>query len=123
MALTACRKDETLSAYGASGEIWVLAELNGNAFTSKATVEFPEPGKIRGQAPCNSFAGIQTAPYPWFSAKDVLATRMACSDLTAEQAFLDALSAMSLSEVSGGTLILSNESGGEMLFRAADNDG
>ena len=47
-------------------------------------------------------------------------TRMACDGLAAESHFLQALQDMTLSEVSGNTLILSNIAGREMLFTAAE---
>lgn len=119
-AVFACKPDETIAGYGAADRIWVLAELDGEAFTAKATMQFPEPGRIAGDAPCNAYSGAMTAPYPWFEAGQIAVTRRACPDLAAESAFFEALSGMTQSEVSGDTLILSNEDGREMLFKASD---
>ena len=119
-ALIACKTDETLAGYGAADRVWVLAELDGAAFAAKATMQFPEPGKITGDAPCNRYSGAMTAPYPWFDAQGLAVTRMACPDLAAESAFFGALSEMTQSEVSDNTLILTNEAGQEMLFKASD---
>ena len=116
LVLTACTGDETLHAYGAGGAEWRLTELDGAPFAARATLEFPEPGRIAGQAPCNRFFGAQTAPYPWFSVQRVGATMMACPDLEQEHRYLTALEAMTLSEVAGDVLILSNEAGFEMVF-------
>ena len=118
LALSACRGDETVSGYGAADRVWVLESVDGAPFVARAELEFPEQGKIAGQAPCNRFFADQTAPYPWFKPGPIGATRMACPDLEAEQAFFDALGAMSLSEVAGNTLILSNDAGREMVFKA-----
>lgn len=112
----ACKGDETLSAYGAAGKVWQLSSIDGAAFTAAASLTFPEPGKLAGRAPCNSFQGVQTAPYPWFAAESVTVTRAACPELGAEAVFLQALQGMTLAEVSGDVLILSNDQGREMLF-------
>ncbi|PIE13700.1 MAG: META domain-containing protein [Rhodobacterales bacterium] len=116
--ITACMGDETVGRYGAAGRVWQLTELDGATFTSRATLTFPEPGKIAGQAPCNLYFGTMAAPYPWFRAEKIGATAMACSELSQETAFLRALEQMTLSEVSGDRLILSNEQGREMVFTA-----
>lgn len=110
--------DETVSGYGAADVTWHLAELDGAPFTASATLEFPEEGKIAGDAPCNRFFGVQSAPYPWFKAEELGTTRRACPELDQEALFLTALQAMTLAEVAGDTLLLSNDDGREMLFRA-----
>ncbi len=117
-ALPACRADETVGGYGGAEQIWILEEINGEAFEADANLHFPEPGKIAGQAPCNRYFGAMTAPYPWFEAKNIASTRMACPALDAEVKFLKSLAEMSLSEVSGGTLLLSNDAGSTMVFKA-----
>lgn len=116
--LAACTGDETLSAYGAADKTWVLTEIDGQPFAARATLGFPEPGRLAGQAPCNTYSGEQTAPYPWFEARQILSTKAACKDLQQEQLFLSALSTMTLSEVSGDVLVLSTPEGREMVFKA-----
>ena len=118
--LAACRDDETIAAYGAADIKWQLAEIDGLPFTATATLHFSEPGRIAGIAPCNSYSADLDAPYPWFDAQHISVTRMACDDLATENQFLQALQDMTLSEVSGNTLILSNVAGREMLFTAAE---
>ena len=118
--MTACKADETLRAYGGGDRIWVLNELDGAPFTARATLEFPEPGQIAGQAPCNRYFASLDVPYPWFKAGPIGATKRARSALDAESAFFDALSAMSLSEVLGDVLILSTPEGREMVFTAGE---
>ncbi len=115
-----CDKDETVAGYGGADQIWQLTEIDGTAFDARATVTFPEPGKIAGQALCNSYTGKMDTPYPWFETGPLAATRMACPDLDAETAFLTALGEMSQSEVSGDTMILTNETGREMVFKASE---
>lgn len=114
--LAACAGDETLHAYGAGGKTWALTTMNGLPYPAEATLEFPKPGQITGTAPCNQYSATQTVPYPWFKIGPIAATRMACAELPAEQAYFAALGAMTLSEVSGDLLILSNDAGQEMVF-------
>ncbi len=118
--LTACQDDETARAYGAADRIWTLSEINGAPFPATATLTFPVTGEIAGHAPCNSYSAPMTTPYPWFEVKQIASTRMACPDLDAESDFFTALTAVSISEVSGDTLILSNPDGLSMIFKAAD---
>ncbi|MGR3760782.1 META domain-containing protein [Roseobacteraceae bacterium NS-SX3] len=117
LPLTACG-DETVAGYGASGKVWKLAEIDGAGFPAAATLSFPQRGRIAGTAPCNNFSGAMTAPYPWFEAETLAVTRRACADLDAEAAFLAALQDMREAEVLGDVLILRNEAGREMLFKA-----
>lgn len=117
--LSTCDSDETLAAYGEGDVTWQLQSLDGQPFTAEATLAFPAEGQITGRGPCNSFSGSQTKPYPWFGAGPLRSTRRACPELAAEQAYLAALRAMTLAEVQGNTLILSNDQGREMVFSAA----
>jgi len=112
--------DETISGYASGGAVWQLETINGVSFDARATLTFPELGKIVGEAPCNGYFGEQTAPYPWFEVKGIASTKRTCADLNAESAFFDALGKMTLSEVAGSTLILSTVSGDEMVFRATE---
>lgn len=117
--LWGCAGDETVAGHGAAGRIWQLAELDGSPFAARATLSFPQEGRIAGEGPCNRFFATQSAPYPWFAVKDIAATRRACPELAAEAAFFAALRAMTLAEVAGDTLILRDDTGREMVFRAA----
>lgn len=120
LGLDMCQTDETVAGYGAADRVWQLAELDGARFPARATLSFPEPGKIAGEAPCNRYSGVMVTPYPWFDAGQIVSTRMACPELAQEAAFLAALAAMTLSEVSGDVLILRDEDGREMVFTAAE---
>lgn len=110
--------DETLTGYGAAGKTFVLQSINGEAFTADATINFPEEGRISGQAPCNTYSATQDVPYPWFKAGPILSTKRACPDLKAETQFFQALEKMTLSEVSNQFLILSTAEGDKMEFEA-----
>lgn len=111
-------KDETVTGHGGADEIWQLQSLDGVAFKARATLRFPQEGELTGTTPCNSYAGQQTAPYPWFSAQAVTVTTRACADQEAEGRYLRALAEMTLVEVVGDILILTNTAGREMVFRA-----
>ena len=67
---------------------------------------------------CNRWFANQGVPYPWFEISAIGATKMACPDLTAEAQFFSSLEAMTLSEVSGDVLVLSNDAGRSMEFKA-----
>ena len=117
-ALQACQKDETVRAYGGGDRLWVLTEIDDTPFPARATLRFPEPGLIAGEAPCNSYRAEMTVPYPWFEAGPIIATRRGCADLAAETRFLEALGRASLSEVAGDVLLLTDPDGLVMVFRA-----
>lgn len=118
--LGACLKDESISGYAVPEAVYVLQDLDGAAFGSAATLQFPAKGQATGKGPCNGFRATQTLPYPWIEIRDVVATKRACPDLAAETAYFAALQEMSLAEVLGPVLILTNDTGREMVFRAQD---
>ena len=109
--------DETSSGYATPGAEYHLQEINGTAFPARATITFPEKGRIAGYGPCNSWSATQSAPYPWFKATSIGGTEIACPDLDQEQIFYQRLAAMTLIEFSGPTLLLANDAGDEMLFQ------
>lgn len=116
--LGTCLKDEGVSGYVAPETIYVLQDLDGAAFGSAATLQFPAKGQVTGKGPCNGFRATQTLPYPWIGIRDVVATKRACPDLTAETTYFTVLQEMTLAEALGPVLILTNDAGREMLFRA-----
>lgn len=118
VALSACLKDETVSGYAPTGAVFALQAIDDQPFNATATLTFPAQGRIAGQAPCNSYSGIQTVPYPWFNVEAIAASKRACPGLEAEQRYFAALSDMTLAEVLGNTLLLSNDAGRTMLFKA-----
>ncbi|MDZ7710362.1 MAG: META domain-containing protein [Roseovarius sp.] len=120
MSLLGYCQDETVSGHGGQTTTWVLHSLDGTPVSARATLTFPGEGVIAGEAPCNRYSAQQTVPYPWFAAERIISTKRACPDLDAENRYLRALSEMTLSEVAGETLILSNDAGREMLFRAEE---
>ncbi len=115
--LSACAADETISGFVDPNAEFYLVEMDGRAFELNATIQFPKPGDVVGQAPCNRYFAQQTLPYPWFNLDGIGATRMACPDLPQETEFFAALQEMSLAEAANKTLILSNEAGRRMVFQ------
>lgn len=116
LLLATCGKDETVSAYGAADKVWALTSINEQNFPVRATLTFPEPGRINGEGPCNSYFASQSAPYPWFEVGPIGSTKRACPELAEEARFFKTLSSMTISEVSGDTLILSNDERQKMIF-------
>lgn len=117
-ALAGCWGDETVTGYLDGADIFALQSINGTAFAASATIDLSETGRVSGKAPCNSYFAEQSAPYPWFDIGPIAATKAACPDLPAEGQFFDTLSRMTVAEVSGDTLILSNTDDEEMVFQA-----
>ncbi len=110
--------DETVSGYADRDAVWQLEKLDGEVFDVQAHLMFPMPGQVAGKGPCNSFSANQNVPYPWIQIERLAATRMACPDLQQERHFFRALQDMTLAEVSGDILLLSNDAGRQMQFRA-----
>lgn len=117
LALSACQKDETVSGQTLDSDTWVLQSLNTEAISTEITLTFPEEGKISGRAPCNRYFGAQTAPLPWFSVKNIGATKMACPNLALEAQYFEALAQMTLAEISGNTLVLKNDAGNALVYQ------
>ena len=116
LSLTACA-DETISGYADPDATYRLVELGGEPFPARATIRFPEEGRLEGDAPCNRWFAKQNVPYPWFEAGSIGATKRGCADLALETAFFEALGAMTLVEVQGPVLILSDDDGRSMVFQ------
>ena len=95
-----------------------LQSIDGVDFAARATIAFPEEGRVTGDAPCNAWSADQGVPYPWFELGPIAVTRRACLALAEETLFFEALGQMTLAEVQGATLILTNDAGREMVFLA-----
>lgn len=116
---TVCQADKTGAGFGAA-LTWRLTELAGQPLSGGVTLSFAPADRIAGKAPCNRYAASMTAPYPAFKTGPILSTKMACPNLAEEDAFFTALAAMSQAEVSGDTLILRDDTGTEMRFKASE---
>ena len=80
-----------------------------------AMIQFRANGRFTGTAGCNQLFGRQQQVYPNFSLDPIGATRMA-HPTSAERLFIDALSVMTKARWADEILILSNNSGRELLF-------
>lgn len=118
LPLAGCNADETVFGQGGRDHVWYLVSVDGEPFNAQAYLTFPEPGQIAGQGPCNSFAGTQTAPYPWIDIGPLRATRRACPDLALESRFFALLRSMQEVEVTGDVMILRNDVPNQMVFEA-----
>lgn len=116
LAAGACNAEDDMTGLPEAGSAWTLARLDGAAFGARATLTFPEPGQVAGEAPCNSYGGAQLESLPAFRLGPLRATRRACPALADESAYFAALAAMMHAEVQGDTLILSSPDGREMAF-------
>ena len=114
-----CGPDETISGYAGTGSRWDLVSLGEEAASGTLTLEFPKTGRITGTGPCGTFAGRQAAPYPWIEIGGLEAPPDDCPAITDQMRYLESLTAMTLSEVSGDTLILTDETGRQMIFQRA----
>ncbi|MEP2531133.1 META domain-containing protein [Shimia sp.] len=121
--LTACWQDETLAGYGAADQFWHLYQVDGNTISEPIELVFHSNGTVEATAPCHTMTARQSAPYPWFVLENVEIARTDCTAPSGQAAVLNELQKMTLSEVSGDRLILSNEAGREMLFTAVQGDG
>lgn len=113
--LAACG-DETVTAY-ADNHSYQLMSINGDPFDAMATLDISLAGKVSGSGPCNRYDASQSAPYPWFDLGPIASTKRACDELSEEVRFFGYLETMTLVEVAGRILILSNENKDEMVFQ------
>lgn len=98
-----------------SGVDWYLVGLEGQTVTWEAMLRLDDD-KVTGKAPCNRFFGTNAAKLPEVSLGAMGATKMACPDLAAEDAFFAALQAMQTAEVDQGHLFLTGPEGRIMEF-------
>lgn len=96
---------------------FTLKKVNGSAIDYSANIRFLPDGKVAGSAPCNRYFSVNKVPYPWFELGPIGSTKMACPELQHESAFLKALARMTLAEVSGNVLLLSNDADESLEFR------
>lgn len=80
------------------GSEWILADLAGTPVipNSKASLAFPEAGRVAGNGSCNRFTGSVTITGNTLKFGPLASTRMACTDAgvsAEEDAYLKALGA------------------------------
>jgi heat shock protein HslJ len=123
LTLSACA-DETLSGYLAESDAWALQGEEDRSTAVPFRITFPRKGHIEGAGICTDFTARQTAPYPWFALEAVRISATNCPEgdaLRADQEKLEGLKRMTLAEISGNILILSNDDGEQLTFVAVEN--
>ncbi len=113
LALTACI--QTADQPRADG-IYRLISIDGQPFAARATISFPAPDTVAGNAPCNSYGAQLTASLPQFETDGFISTEIACDALVDEGVFFAALTIMTQATVTAGNVTLTNPAGGRMVF-------
>lgn len=103
-----------------SGTDWHLVGLEGQKVEWQASLRL-DGDKVSGKAPCNRYFGTNAATLPEISFGGMGATKMACPDLAAEDAYFSALQAMQRAELDQGHLFLIGPEGRIIEF-AMDAD-
>ena len=88
---------------------WTLTRIDGFPVTFTATLDLSQPGKLTGQAPCNSYGGTLSAEGQKFIPGPILSTKMACDELADENLYLQALQMTESAVVAGDLLTLTGE--------------
>ncbi len=121
LALTACSPlPDTVGEAAPSSTVWTLVEVNGGEATFGATLRLLNSGRVLGTGPCNKFEAVQAAPLPWVEFTDFSSSQRGCAQAREEEAFFLALRSMDFAEVAGSSLLLSNDTGQSLFFRAAE---
>lgn len=98
------------AAVSLTGTQWSLEELGGKAVmaNSRATLTFPEAGKVAGNGSCNRFTGAAEINGSAIKLGPLASTRMMCEGeaSTQEAAYLKALEGAQRFEVKAGKLYL-----------------
>ncbi len=110
---------DTVGEAAPSGTVWRLDEVNDAPATYPATLRLLEDGRVIGAAPCGRFQARQEAPLPWVQITGIAPAATRCARAQDQRAFFLALEAMDFAEVSGTNLLLSNDRGQTLYFRAA----
>lgn len=95
-----------------------LVGLEGREIAWNAALRL-EADTLSGAAPCNRFFAANASELPEISFSTLAATRMACPDLAAEDAFFAALSSIRPTDPDQGRLYLTGTEG-RLMERARD---
>ncbi len=107
----------TLPAQNLTGIDWQLLAIDGAMTDTTATLQIGADGSLAGAAPCNRWSAMNSATLPALQLGGIRATRMACDKLADEQAFFDAMSAMTAMALDGDrNLVLTGPDGRSMEF-------
>lgn len=120
LSLTAC-VTPALSGDEIAGVDWHLVGLEGQEVDWTASLRL-DGDKISGKAPCNRWFGTNAAALPTIAIEGIGATKMACPDLAAENAYFEALQAMQRAELDQGHLFLIGPEGRIMEFAKGEDE-
>ncbi|MSU88141.1 META domain-containing protein [Rhodobacteraceae bacterium 2CG4] len=124
LALSACSPlPDTVGEAAPARTVWRLDQVNNAAATFPATLRLLEDGRVIGAAPCGRFEARQVAPLPWVEFADFAPAADTCRRAEEQRGFFLALRAMDFAEVAGSSLLLSNDAGQSLYFRAAEGPG
>lgn len=102
-----------------AGTSWRLEELAGSGVIddSQASIAFPNPDRVAGNATCNRFTGTASITGDAISFGPLATTRRMCPEalMDQERRFLEALGAVQRFEVKDGFLLLHGAGGGPPL--------
>jgi heat shock protein HslJ len=107
-----------------TGTSWQVEDIDGGGVIdgSKATVQFPEPGRVAGNSRCNRYMGGYERDGESLSFGNLAGTMMACPEplMAEEQRFYQAMSQVSAWRIDPQTelLHLVNEAG-DTVIRAS----
>ncbi len=97
-----------------------LAEMDGAPYEGRATLSFPEDGRVAGKGPCNNFMGrAEWGEDGALTLGPLAATMMACPDLDAEKTLLDRLGAVTTIEMQEDGFLLGTPDGATLLYEAS----
>ncbi len=107
--------DETPVASDFTQMDWVLTTVDGQPAGYSATLNLREPGRVKGQAPCNRYFADLTRDGENFTLGAIGATRMACLQIKGEADFFQALQRVKTASQGPGMLTLTG-GGHELVF-------
>lgn len=114
--LPICQTDETLSGYAPRGVPFLLEELGESPVDAEVWLTIPGRKRLMLLAPCGTYLGDQRLPYPWFAFQLTETQSSDCTPGALEVRVIAALEAATLVEIGTRMLILSDETGAEMVF-------
>lgn len=125
IALAACTPGNAPVGPSLAGTQWVLQAMPGWEMGKVAqvpTLVFQSETKVGGRAGCNSWGGAYEHRGAKIRFSEMMMTEMACEyGMDVEQLYVRALEKTRGINVTGNTLVLSDENGGELarFFRAS----
>ncbi|KMW59069.1 hypothetical protein AIOL_004050 [Candidatus Rhodobacter oscarellae] len=118
--LTFCQTDETLAAYAGRDRVFRLAEMQDRPVDEAVTLRFPARKTLELRTTCGQMAGRITAPLPWFALSLERGKDQDCDARALHDNLYNLINGMHLAEIAGDTILLQDDHGATLLFRAGD---